>query len=257
VIMNLTDTWSFLLDFYPGVVKDLPVVAFGSDIFLAAKVVGVANSVFFNMTHTPCTSITAALERVGSSYALALLRNAKCVTDAQQLIHFEAFWLHSAATAAFAERVTSEVRAPQVGPDAMYWIALVHDIGMLVEMEYDRGQLATVVGVLPGEATNHARHCSLGHGLGVHWSFPSNAKDVIRWHHSPQEELEPPVQFALAVLRVAHAIAEGVSADDFIADAELASAYAQTGMAARQLDKLFSSRPAVIAQLHRSMLPVA
>jgi HD-like signal output (HDOD) protein len=88
---------TFLIRYLPGTGRDLPIVsprarglrgrsqaapladaelaeAYSTDPFLAAKLCGVANSIFFNLDHAQLTSISGALNMLRSSSPLQTCR---------------------------------------------------------------------------------------------------------------------------------------------------------------------------------------
>lgn len=220
---------SFLLSYFPGTVKDLPIVspiasslknawvagafampdlisAFASDPFLGAKLLGVANSVFFNTNHQPVYTIEAALDRVGADYASDLLRTATVSADAEKL---NELWVHSIMVAHVARELAQHVKGADIDADAVFLFALIHDIGYFVEIHYDMERLSTISeGVHRGESTAHYEtHISLGESLARFWSIPNQAKDVIRWHHEPDGCPSSDSKRVASLIYVAEAIA--------------------------------------------------
>ncbi len=277
--MSHDGTRKFLLSYYPGIVQDLPVIspvarqaavaarcrrlgedeiiaAFKSDIFLAAKLVSVANSVFFNMTHESCYTIEEAMLRVGQDYAAALLKKSESITDAVLLQDMEQLWIHSALAAELAQDLSLTAKAYPLPPGSTYWVALVHDIGMLVEMGYDWRRTTPLMALLPTQEAIDSAHCELGHALAEYWDLPKSVKEVIRSHHSSEpcsaEEARPVV----GVIRLAHALAEGMTATDLFGSS-LAVLADELGITKRRIVELIKRRPAILASLHAAALPLS
>jgi putative nucleotidyltransferase with HDIG domain len=227
-----TSTERFLLSYYPGTLQDLPVLspvairaardsevgsldldklveAIGSDIFLSAKVVSVANSIYFNQTHTPCYTVRAAVARVGLEYSEALLRNSEKIDKPTEQEAVVRLWSHCLRTALVAKRLAEFSFALPVPADAVYWIALIHDIGILIAATFQRTALASVTrSYLDGER-DHEEHSTLGHSLAHYWSLPGIVKDVIRWHHVPGKCCGPAAQALAALVQLAENAIEG------------------------------------------------
>jgi HD-like signal output (HDOD) protein len=107
-------------------------------------------------------------------------------------------WVHSVVTAATAKMLSD--RLGFALSDEAFLSGLIHDIGIMVEMQYDRSRLIDViqkVGDNEGvpsqdmlaieEATFAANHQQFGAGLCAKWKFPSNFALVTGFHHNPLE----------------------------------------------------------------------
>lgn len=199
---------TFLLSYYPGVVHDLPVVSplarklvrenrarrysdeellrvFESDIFLSAKLLSVANSIFFNLDHRNIHTVREAMQRVGSDYANSLLRNAAYFSDDCDLEKIAELWRHCMAVAYAAKTLSPYAANVKLDADAVYLVALIHDIGYLLEIDYDLTRLESVIKHLRCGENESELHLRLGESLATFWSLPEWAKLAIRWHHMP------------------------------------------------------------------------
>lgn len=198
----------FLLSYYPGIVHDLPVVspfarklimenrtrrysdeelirAFETDIFLSAKLFSVANSIFFNLDHRSVFTVREALQRVGTDYASNLVRDAAYFSDECDLEQIYELWRHCMAVAHAAKALCPYAANMNLDADAVFLVALIHDIGYLLEIDYDLTRLGSVISHLRcGEAETES-HLMLGESLANFWSLPDWAKQAIRWHHTP------------------------------------------------------------------------
>lgn len=108
-------------------------------------------------------------------------------------------WLHSVATAATAKMLCDRLRLSVA--DEAFLSGLMHDIGLMVEMQYDRNKLIEVVEGLGAddagvpalsmleveEKVFGATHQHFGAGLCTKWKFPSNFALVTGYHHRPME----------------------------------------------------------------------
>jgi putative nucleotidyltransferase with HDIG domain len=222
---------SFLLSYYPGSLQDLPLVspvairlaaiahersltdeelvrAFESDIFLCAKAVSVANSIFFNLTHTACFTIEEALARIGFDFATALLKNATQVVEPLAKESAEKLWAHCMATACIAKALCPHAEKVTQSSAAVYWAAMIHDIGFLIEANFEPLHFSDVLQSFHERENADDQHCVLGHGLAHYWSLPSWVKELLRRHHEVSGHEADDLAPLIGLLHVAHAIAQ-------------------------------------------------
>lgn len=211
MVMEATNKFtSFLLSYHPGVVKDLPVIspfaksllgenserrhskeelirAFETDPYLSAKLLGVANSIFFNLNHCAVYTIRDALDRVGTDYATNLLHEAPYFSNECDYDKIQEFWTHCIVVAHTAKELSTHAVNTTLDVNTVFHVALIHDIGYLLEIYYDPTRLTFVANHLQcGEQNKESQsHVTLGESLANFWSVPDCARQAIRWHHTP------------------------------------------------------------------------
>jgi len=201
---------SVLVAYYAGVTTDLPPVspfarelarlpltasvqgetlfnAYRTDPFLCAKLLGVANSIFFNFDHQTICTLDEAFARVGHKYARNLLVEAPQLADDVDGQCSNSYWAHCMSVAHMARRVADIAREAPFEPDAAYAMGMIHDIGYLLQIHYSPGLFPAVVRALehsePGcRDDSHAHH---GEELARFWSLPASAVAAIKHHHCP------------------------------------------------------------------------
>src|SRR5690349_12843039 len=108
-------------------------------------------------------------------------------------------WSHSVATATASKMLADHLKLGFV--DEAFLAGLIHDIGIIVEIQYDRHRVIEVLGrVKPGpdgvpqedmlEVETEvfgANHQEFGQGLCEKWKFPKNFALVTGYHHRPLE----------------------------------------------------------------------
>src|SRR6185436_17184091 len=108
-------------------------------------------------------------------------------------------WTHSNITAAGAKMVANTLRRGIA--DEAFLAGLIHDIGLMVEMQADRNKLIEVLrrvgadskGVPANDfvasemAVFEANHQDFGAGLCEKWKFPKSFAMVTGFHHRPLE----------------------------------------------------------------------
>jgi HD-like signal output (HDOD) protein len=127
-------------------------------------------------------------------------------------------WTHSNVTAATAKLVAQSIKLGLA--DEAFLGGLIHDIGIMVEMQYDRNKLAEVIkntgldskgipamNMLEMEQRAYdANHQDFGTGLCEKWKFPKSFAYVAGWHHRPME-LQADSRTLVAVVHVADRLA--------------------------------------------------
>ncbi len=108
-------------------------------------------------------------------------------------------WLHSVSTAATAKLLADRLRLNV--SDEAFLSGLIHDIGLMVEMQFDRNKLIEAVEQLGAddagcpmadmleveEKVFGANHQHFGAALCAKWKFPNNFALVTGYHHRPME----------------------------------------------------------------------
>lgn len=170
---------------------------------LCSRVLKVVNSSFYGLPGQ-IASINRAIVMLGLNAVknIAIAASlAKLFRGGQLTPYFAArdLWDHSIATAA-----ASKMLADKLGfglTDEAFLAGLIHDIGFMVEMQYDRNKIIDVLdrvrpdgdGNPTGDMLEAERnifgvtHQEFGHALCERWKFPKTLASVTRCHHNPQE----------------------------------------------------------------------
>ncbi len=107
-------------------------------------------------------------------------------------------WTHSVAVGTATRMIATTMKLGLT--DEAFLAGLLHDVGIMVEMQYDRNKLVEVLnrceaageGVDPQmmaaeEAVYNANHQDFGAALSERWKFPRPFAFVTGWHHRPLE----------------------------------------------------------------------
>lgn len=130
----------------------------------------------------------------------------------------KSLWDHCSHVAAAAKLINDRMRLG-LGDEA-YLAGLIHDIGVVVEMQFDRSALVEVIertapdreGVPANDMlaveleTYGANHQDFGAGLCEKWKFPASFASVTGHHHNPLE-LPPESQVLTSVIYIADRLA--------------------------------------------------
>ncbi len=126
-------------------------------------------------------------------------------------------WKHSVGAAAAAKMIADKLK---IGlPDEAFLGGLIHDIGIMVEMQADRHKLIEVIdglGISEGEPSKPmlesedkvfgATHQEFGAALCEKWKFPKSFSFVTGFHHRPMD-LAPGSRTLTCIVYVADRLA--------------------------------------------------
>jgi HD-like signal output (HDOD) protein len=174
-----------------------------SDPALCSRILKVVNSSFYGLPGQ-IGSINRAIVMLG----LNAVKNIAIAASLAKLFRggdltptFSAreLWTHSNITAAAAKMVANTLRLGLA--DEAFLAGLIHDIGLMVEMQADRNKLIEVLrrvgadnkGIPANDfiasemAVYEANHQDFGAGLCEKWKFPKSFAMVTGFHHRPME----------------------------------------------------------------------
>lgn len=182
--------------------QDLHEVISG-DPALSSRILKVVNSSFYGLPGQ-IASINRAIVMLGLNAVknIAIAASlAKLFRGGELTPEFSAkdLWTHSNAVAAASKLIADELKLG-LGDEA-YLAGLIHDIGLMVEMQFDRNKLIEVVektglddegtpvlNMLEVEqAVFGADHQDFGAALCEKWKFPAPFALVTGYHHRPHE----------------------------------------------------------------------
>jgi putative nucleotidyltransferase with HDIG domain len=172
-----------------------------TDPALSSRILKVVNSSFYGMPGQ-IGSINRAIVLLGLNAVKNIAISAslsKLFKGGQLCPAFAAkdLWRHSVATAAVAKVIADTLK---IGlPDEAFLAGLMHDIGIMVELQNDRNKLIETVNSLgvqkDGSPTSDmleseqrifgATHQDFGKALCEKWKFPKSLANVAGSHHAP------------------------------------------------------------------------
>lgn len=181
-----------------------------SDPSIATNLLKVANSPFYGSS-SPVSRLSAAVARVGF----------KCVFDVVMATSYRKaiparipgyglsapdFWLHSTATAVYAESLGRELRLKCSGIG--YTAGLLHDVGKLVIGEFLARECAENSWGEFGTAAEErellgSNHSDIGLEISVRWNLPIEIAHACRWHHEPDKAGDAVYADLVALIHVA------------------------------------------------------
>lgn len=174
---------------------------------LCSRILKVVNSAFYGLPRQ-IGSINRAIVLLGLNAVknIAIAASlAKLFRGGEFSAKFNArdLWIHSVATAAGAKLLADQLRLGL--PDEAFLAGLIHDIGIMVEMQGDRHKLAEVFEKMTFDKDGcpqqnmieierevfGADHQEFGQALCESWKFPKSFSYVTGHHHNPMTLPEP------------------------------------------------------------------
>jgi HD-like signal output (HDOD) protein len=242
-----------------------------NDPALCSRILKVVNSAFYGLPRQ-IGSINRAIVLLGLNAVknIAIAASlAKLFRGGEICKNFAArdLWTHSIATATAARMIADKIRMGL--PDEAFLAGLIHDIGILVELQADRHKLIEVFNKLnidahgvPGASMLDverdvfgADHEDFGSGLCEMWKFPKSFGAVAGHHHDPTELPEPNRPLAWVVNVADRLTAQHPKA--FRADlrdtAVNPAAMAALGMSEEQLADIVARLPQAIEEVETTL----
>ncbi len=193
---------------------------------LCTRILKVVNSAFYGLPGQ-IGSINRAIVLLGLNAVknIAIAASlAKLFKGGQLTPTFSAkdLWTHSVAVAAGTKSIAHAMKLGLA--DEAFLAGLIHDVGVMVEMQFDRNKLADVLDrVAQGtpmleaeDAIFHANHQDFGMALADKWKFPRSFVHVCGYHHRPLE-LPADQRVLTCMIAAADRLAAGLKAG-FTAD---------------------------------------
>jgi HD-like signal output (HDOD) protein len=174
-----------------------------NDPALCARILKVVNSSFYGLPGQ-IGSINRAIVMLG----LNAVKNIAIAASLAKLFRggdltpsfsAKSLWMHSVVTAATCKMLSD--RMGFAVSDEAFLCGLIHDIGIMVEMQSDRNKLIEVIQrtgadkagvpatdmIEAEDAVFGANHQQFGAALCAKWKFPANFSSVTGYHHRPLE----------------------------------------------------------------------
>lgn len=189
-----------------------------SDEGLSARIIKIANSVFFDRGHQTKT-IEDAVVVIGINELRCLL-NANTLSDIFPSKHSDRalLWGHDIAVALVA-RTLAQRRLPAQS-DAAFLAGLMHDIGKLLLLQRLTDEYGKILRAVEQQGKDSVgieeekllfSHVDVGQLIAERWKFTPELTRVIKLHHRPPGEDDPLVLIIYAADGIAHALGLGHS----------------------------------------------
>lgn len=167
----------------------------GRDPSLVARVLKLVNSSYYARS-TEIDSVQRAVVLLGfeAVHRLALSATVGEMFRGPLTDDFSArdLWTHSVAVATLGREIARRVCRPLA--EQVYLAGLMHDIGLLVELQVCPAKLRTVAELAKGTNARFSAlelsvigvdHAEIGAALAEKWGFPPFCREVAAYHHRP------------------------------------------------------------------------
>ena len=193
---------------------------------LTAKVLRVANSIYYAGTTGTVTSVKSAVARLGFSEVNRLFTTLAVIRTFDHMgshLDHNQFWKHS-LTAAITTRVIRRHcgTSDTFSEDDAYVAGLLHDIGLVILDQYFPALFVEVSVAAYRRCISRAdaecRILGIGHGeiggsLLRRWRIRASVAEAVTWHHQP-EKAEPKHRTLVEVVRVADFVCTSLGIGD-------------------------------------------
>ena len=107
-------------------------------------------------------------------------------------------WLHSAASSICCKMIAERIFT--INGDDAYLCGILHDIGLIVEMETEEEKFLQLIDQLVADGPSiielehnlfNTDHCQIGYILAKEWCIPDPIADAIRDHHQDNGAINP------------------------------------------------------------------
>lgn len=168
---------------------------------LVARLLQLVNSSYFGLRRK-VDSISRAVALLGMKNLqnIAVTNALKGMMGSGKIKGFspESLWMHSAASGICCKMIAERIFA--LNGDDAYLCGILHDIGLIVELEADQDHFLDLINQLSPEnnsittleqAIFNTDHCEIGHILAQEWQIPTPIAEAIRDHHLDENTIEP------------------------------------------------------------------
>jgi len=165
---------------------------------IAAQCLRMANSALFS--RSSIETIRGAVITLGATRLRDILWSSFLIRMAPRSewpLNPNAFWEHSFGCALVSQQLAKKIGLPE--PEKIYLCGLLHDLGelvnsMLLPDEFrsiaERAVRETISLYDAEKQTLGFTHCDTGNLLAERWNLPSDIRNVIQYHHTPEQAIE-------------------------------------------------------------------
>jgi len=167
----------------------------GNDPAISAKILSVANSVYFG-TKTQTKTLDNAIMRIGFDNLKSIAMGISLMTVLQEgksgkAVDYNRIYNHS-VTVGFVARLISR-KLKQDFSDEIMINGMLHDLGYLIMNKYFPEMYGEVMALFEKEGSLieaekrvlEFTHADIGHWLAEKWNLPKTVLDTTLYHHAP------------------------------------------------------------------------
>jgi putative nucleotidyltransferase with HDIG domain len=168
-------------------------------------------------------------------------------------------WKHGLAVAVLSKQIALMKKKNEIA-DVVFTGSIIHDVGKTVLALYVQSAFKEIISLVESKQITFQTaereimgfdHQEIGEKILTKWSFPQVLKDIVRYHHEP-ENAPPESKLLVSIVHIANTICLmggiGVGSDGLyhqISDEAIKIA----GLKDQELEKLYSNLPNTIDQV--------
>ncbi|TAK90665.1 MAG: HDOD domain-containing protein [Burkholderiaceae bacterium] len=228
-----------------------------SDPGLSARIIGMANSVYYGATGRGAFKINEALMRLGYQQAwqisLSFVLGSSVTIDPILRSAKQALWAHSYAVGLTAREFATLSDIPNCDPDVAFLGGFVHDIGYLAILALESKKAHAMLSEAQNPAQGYRHGLETHYGLPPHeligaqlcelWGLPAEIGQLVKHHNEVSPlDIDIPEQGVLCAMSLAHYLAMQVFPPQgliFQADeTDVSDLLANLGIPDKKYDKL-------------------
>ncbi|MGE4560074.1 MAG: HDOD domain-containing protein [Desulfobulbus sp.] len=187
---------------------------------LVARLLTLVNSSYFGLTRK-VDSISRAVALLGmknlhniavTDAIQGMLRSSSGITEFSP----QRLWLHSAASGICCKMIAERIFT--INGDDAYLCGILHDIGLIVELEAEQETFLRLIDQLVPDGPSITEverslfdtdHEQIGYLLAKEWRIPDTIAEAIRYHHHNNGQIEP--QSPTGILQMSEYIIQQLS----------------------------------------------
>jgi putative nucleotidyltransferase with HDIG domain len=168
-------------------------------------------------------------------------------------------WKHGLAVAVLSKHIALMKKKNEIA-DIVFTGSIIHDVGKTVLALYVQSAFKEIVSLVESKQITFQSaereimgfdHQEIGEKILTKWSFPQILKDIVRFHHEP-ENSPPESKLLVSIVHIANTICLmggiGIGSDGLYHQMSN-EAIKTAGLNERELEKLYSNLPDTINQV--------
>ncbi|RCS58546.1 HDOD domain-containing protein [Parvibium lacunae] len=191
-----------------------------SDPGLSARLIGLANSVYYSRGGRSAYNVYEALMRLGYQQAwqisLSFVLGSAVTIDPVLRGAKQTLWAHSYAVGICSREVASASDVPNCDPDLAFLGGFLHDIGYIAILALEPRKAHDMLGMMQNPEQGYARGMEAKFGLANHdliggelaklWGLPEDVAQIVALHNQSVLDIDTPVQSVIGAVQLGHAI---------------------------------------------------
>jgi putative nucleotidyltransferase with HDIG domain len=181
---------------------------------MSLQVLRIANSAYYGPV-SPIADVKAAILYIGLGAFRGALASTRCIETTslirQDILHWTAFWMHSAAVGQMTMLLAARLNKPELPPETFYMMGLLHDIGKVVlaclmpdefNEIYSRAAAEKISPAVLELKVLGVEHGHLGAWYLERQGIPLTVREPVRFHHNTERDEKSHLRHA-ALIRLA------------------------------------------------------